>query len=62
MGDYEIPEEVWLLRHRDGGGFVNAIDDSGDDLLAYTSENAAKRGAEHQNEMYDLDCGPIRVK
>ncbi len=58
-----IPKEIWFLEHTDidAGSFVPPID-SGECFLAFLSEQEAKEGAAFQNEEYDLDCRPVRVK
>lgn len=60
----QIPRRLFLLQDQEEGHFIPALDDSGgcDDLLAYVSLKAARRGAAHQNKLYDLGCEPVRVK
>lgn len=38
---------------------TNEHDDQG--MLVYSSEDAAKASAEHQNQLYDLDCRACRL-
>ncbi|HET6440916.1 MAG TPA: hypothetical protein VFH53_00955 [Phycisphaerae bacterium] len=59
-----IPTQVYLLRSKDGGGFVCPLDDSGaeSESLAYFSLRDAEIGAAHQKELWDVDCEPVRVK
>jgi hypothetical protein len=57
------PEEVtelWLLWDI-SGHWVVAIDGGGDVLMAITSPVEAANEAERQNELYDLNCVPVRV-
>lgn len=58
----QIPDKLWLLRITDNGNWCRAVDDGGDDLLCYTSLANAKAGAEHQADLYDIVCKPVRVK
>jgi hypothetical protein len=54
--------ELWLLWG--GDSFIGSIDDARDGrtVLACFSRDEALAAAKHQNELYDLDCFPVRVK
>lgn len=60
----QIPEQVWMLWNREDGGFVLALDESGNDgdYLCYLSKDDAEAGARHHMDIYDIDCEPVRVK
>jgi len=60
----DIPAEVWMLRVRGSGMFVPAYDQirGGECYLCAFTEREAKILADTQNEAYDLDCEPVRVK
>jgi hypothetical protein len=64
-----IPAELWMLRNtdgegHDGGSWVLSIDAAreGDTYLTCFSEAEAVAAAAHQNDNYDLDCVPVRIK
>jgi hypothetical protein len=61
-----IPKRLYMLKITTGdaiGEFVRAVDDSrGDDYLCYTTHEDAVFGAQHQLELYDIECEPARVK
>jgi hypothetical protein len=52
-----------MLAFDDGEGFVRAVDDPifGDAYLCATSWNDIQSLAEHQKEVYGIDCVPIRI-
>lgn len=55
---------LWTIVHRDGGMPVvpfggNEHRDEG--MLVYFSMEAAEAAAQHQNELYDLDCVPCAI-
>jgi hypothetical protein len=65
----EIPGELWMLMNRNDscepeGGWVRSFDDapSGETFLVAFSEKEALAAAAHQNELYFLNCVPVRVK
>jgi hypothetical protein len=62
------PAELWML-WIDGemgcaGTFVVAMDDhpGAVNYLACMNESDARVAADYQNELYDFDCYPVRVK
>lgn len=57
------PAELWLLRSTDRGCFVLSVDDArgGPTRLACFSEAEAIAAADHQRDLYDIDCVPVRV-
>ena len=64
-----IPAELWALwidvpAHKHGGYYVVSIDDAphGETILASLTEREAEFAAMHQNENYNLDCRPVRIK
>ena len=60
----DIPAEVWMLRHKNSGEFVPAYDEirGGECYLCTLTEREAKILADTQNDEYDIDCEPVRVK
>jgi hypothetical protein len=57
-----LPPELWMLWR--GEGWVVSLDDApgGETYLVATSEREARIAAEYQNDMYELNCIPVRVK
>jgi hypothetical protein len=57
-----IPKEIWMLWT--GNTWVLAIDDprGGENFLACISEADAIACATHQNDTYNINCFPVRVK
>ena len=59
-----IPAKVWMLRCKNSGMFVPAYDQirGGECYLCTLTEREAEILADTQNDDYDLDCEPVRVK
>jgi hypothetical protein len=62
-----IPSELWMLLDAGNGprNWVKATDGLGglaESYLVAFTEAEAQAAAEHQNEMYYMDCRPVRVK
>lgn len=60
----ESPTKLWMLWAPEAQSWVRSIDDArgGCTFLVATSEATAVRAAEHQDDVYDVFCVPIRVK
>jgi hypothetical protein len=60
----EIPAQLWMLWNPETGKWVCSLDDAphGETFLVALNEREAGFAALHQNESYDLDCYPVRVK
>jgi len=60
----DFPAEVWMLRHKSGGGFVPSFDQirDGECYLCVLTEREAKILADTQHKRWDMDCEPVRVK
>lgn len=57
-----IPTEVWAIMTR--CGLLPPMDEDGTDaFMAWTSKEAAERGLEYQQSIYDLDgCSVVQIK
>jgi hypothetical protein len=60
----EPPAELWMLWCPDSHRWVVSFDEARDGitfLVCMTAEQAL-RASSHQNDLYDLECVPVRVK
>jgi hypothetical protein len=62
FGLHNKPQELWMLADRETGHFILAIDCAGEPLLAYTSWDDAIRGADAHENLWNIDCEPVRVQ
>lgn len=53
-------DELWGLVRVKDGGWVPAMDCTGEPLLAYCSFEEAQAGAEAHFNLYEIDCIPRR--
>jgi hypothetical protein len=60
----EPPAELWMLWLPDSDRWVVSFDEArdGTTFLVCMTEEEALRAATHQNDLYDLECVPVRVK
>lgn len=57
--------EIWVLRITDGdgrGNLVHPIEDVGNPILAFWTEDDAEQSAKYHAEAYDIACKPERIK
>lgn len=58
------PSELWMLWNHDSEDWCLSLDDApaGETFLVALTEKEAKKAAKYQNEQYETDCVPVRVK
>lgn len=64
-----VPAQLWALwqdlpGHEHGGYYIVSLDDAphGETYLVAFTETEAVMAANYQNESYDLNCRPVRIK
>lgn len=60
-----LEDDLWTLKLPDGQPVVPYDSNPGshdEGMLVYRSEEAAISAAKHQNEMYELNCEPCRLR
>lgn len=60
-----MEDDLWTLQNEDGQPVVPYDSNPGhhdEGMLVYRSEEAAESASQHQNEMYELNCKPCRLR